>query len=198
MSVRDIQIAYAGNPDGSRLESALLGPMSAMATQGEIRQIIGWVRTGADEAEFEREILPILRAKCQTCHSGGDSGLPLLGSYAEISPLVATDRGVSFSTLVRVSHIHLFGLTMIFAIMGFIFSHAYVRQRYLKSVLIALPFLAMLIDIGSWWLTKVSLVFAYAVVAGGIVMGISFLLQWLISAHQIWFLRAPPAGTRPD
>lgn len=198
LSVRDIQIAYAGDPNGSRLETALRGPMSAMATQTEARQIIAWVRTGADEAEFNREILPIIKAKCLACHTGSDSGLPLLGSYADTRPLVETDHGVSFSSLVRVSHIHLFGMTMIFAIMGFIFSHAYVRQRYFKSTLIALPFLAMLIDIGSWWLTKISLVFAYAVVAGGVVMGISFLLQWLISAHQIWFLRAPPAGARPD
>jgi hypothetical protein len=87
---------------------------------------------------------------------------------------------------------------MIFAVMGFIFSHAYVRQRYLKSVLIALPFLAILVDIGSWWLTKVSLTFAYTVIIAGGVMGLAFLLQWLICAHQIWFLRAPPAGARPD
>jgi len=198
ISVRDIQIAYAGNPDGSRLETALRGPMSTMATQSEIKQIIAWARTGADEGEFSREILPIIRAKCLTCHTGADSGLPLLGSHADILPLVETDRGASFGTLVRVSHIHLFGLTLVFAIMGFIFSHAYVRHRYLKSILIALPFLAILVDIGSWWLTKVSLTFAYTVIIAGGVMGISFLLQWLISAYQIWFLRAPPAGTRPD
>ncbi len=195
LSVRDIQIAYAGTPDNSRLETALRGPMSAMASPEQVQQIIAWVRTGADEAEFNRDIQPILQAKCQLCHASRD---PSLGSYAEVSPLTATDGGVSIGALVRVSHVHLFGMTLIFAFLGLIFSHAYVRQRHLKSILIALPFLAIFVDIGSWWLTKVSVVFAYTVFAGGAVMGIAFALQWLICAHQLWFLRAPPEGARPD
>lgn len=198
LSVRDIQIAYAGSAEGSRLETALRGPMASMASQEQVKQIIAWARTGADEEEFTAEILPILQSHCQGCHDGNDPKLPTLLTYADTQALTTGNDGVSIGTLVRVSHIHLFGLTFIFAIMGFIFSHAYVRQRYLKSILTALPFLAIIIDIGSWWLTKVSLVFAYAVVAGGFVMGVSFAMQWLISVHQMWFLRAPPAGSQPD
>lgn len=198
LSVRDIQIAYAGSPDNTRLETALRGPMSSMAPETEINQIIAWARTGADEAEFAGEIQPILQANCQGCHDGSDPKLPKLVSYDDLKPLVDGDHGVSIGTLVRVSHIHLFGLTFIFAIMGFIFSHAYVRHRYLKSILIALPFMAIIIDVGSWWLTKMSVVFAYAVIAGGAMMGVSFAMQWLISVHQMWFLRAPPPGSQPD
>lgn len=198
LSVRDIQIAYAGNPGGSRIESALRGPMAAMAGESEKAQIIAWARTGADEQEFTAEILPILMARCQMCHSGNDPKLPSLMNYNDVEPLARTDKGVTIGALVRVSHIHLFGITFIFAIMGLIFSHAYVRQRHLKSILIALPFLAIFVDIGSWWLTKVSVVFAYTVFIGGAAMGIAFALQWLICAHQLWFLRAPPEGARPD
>jgi hypothetical protein len=198
LSVRDIQIAYAGNPESSRLETALRGAMSSMAPEREKRQIIAWVRTGASEKEFNREVLPIFQAKCQMCHSGNDPTLPSLMSYGDVAPLAETDKGVSIGTLVRVSHIHLFGITFIFAILGLIFSHAYVRPRHFKSILTALPFLAMFVDIGSWWLTKVSVVFAYAVFAGGVVMGVSFALQWLISVRQMWFMRAPPEGARPD
>lgn len=198
LSVRDIQIAYAGTPDNSRLETALRGPMAGMASPEQIRQIIAWVRTGADEKEFNAEIRPILQAKCLMCHSGSNPNLPGLVTYGDVRSLAGSDHGVSVGALVRVSHIHLFGITFIFAIMGLIFSHAYVRQRHFKSILTALPFLAMLIDIGSWWLTKVSLTFAYAVFAGGVAMGISFAWQWLICVHQMWFLRAPPEGARPD
>ena len=198
LSVRDIQIAYAGTPDNSRLETALRGPMAGMASPEQIQQIIAWVRTGTDEREFAADVEPILRARCVACHSGADPKLPVLVSYADVAPLATTDHGVSIGTLVRVSHVHLFGMTFIFAFLGLIFSHAYVRQRYFKSILIALPFLAIFVDIGSWWLTKVSVVFAYTVFAGGAVMGISFALQWLICAYQLWFLRAPPEGARPD
>lgn len=198
LSVRDIQIAYAGSAEGSRLETALRGPMASMASEEQINQIIAWARTGADEGEFASLILPILQSNCQGCHDGSDPKLPKLLSFADTHALARSDNGVSIGTLVRVSHIHLFGLTFIFAIMGFIFSHAYVSQPYLKSVITALPFLAIVVDIGSWWLTKVSMVFAYTVVAGGAVMGVSFAMQWLISVYQMWFLRAPPPGAQPD
>jgi hypothetical protein len=198
LSVRDIQIAYAGTPENSRLETALRGPMAGMASPEQIGRIIAWARAGANGQEFDSDIRPILQQRCVACHSGANPNLPKLVDYDDVKPLTESDHGVSIGALVRVSHVHLFGMTFIFAFLGLIFSHAYVRQRYLKSILIALPFLAIFVDIGSWWLTKVSIVFAYTVFAGGAAMGISFALQWLISIYQLWFLRAPPAGARPD
>ena len=47
--------------------------------------------------------------------------------------------GANVFTLVRVSHIHLFGVTFIFFIVGLIFSHAYVRPVWLKCTVVALP-----------------------------------------------------------
>jgi hypothetical protein len=198
LSVRDIQIAYAGTPENSRLETALRGPMAGMASPEQIRRIISWARAGANEQEFSSDIRPILQERCVACHSGANPNLPKLVGYDDVRPLTESDHGVSIGALVRVSHVHLFGMTFIFAFLGLIFSHAYVRQRYLKSILIALPFLAIFVDIGSWWLTKVSIVFAYTVFAGGTAMGVSFALQWLISIYQLWFLRTPPEGARPD
>ena len=40
------------------------------------------------------------------------------------------------------SHIHLFGITFIFFIVGTIFSHAYVRPVWFKCTVMALPFVA--------------------------------------------------------
>lgn len=197
LSVRDLQIAYAGTAEATRLETALRGSMSKMAPPEDINRIIGWARAGADEGDFAAEVLPILQARCQGCHNGKNVNLPPLQSYTDVAALTGGNHGVSIGTLVRVSHIHLFGLTFIFAIVGFIFSHAYVRQAHLKSVLIALPFLAIILDIGSWWLTKVSVAFAYIVVVGGFMMGVSFAMQWLISMYQIWFMREPPPDAHP-
>ena len=53
------------------------------------------------------------------------------------------DTGTGIFTLVRVSHIHLFGLTFIFFILGTIFSHAYVRPVWFKCAVIATPFVAL-------------------------------------------------------
>jgi len=94
-------------------------------------------------------------------------------------------------TLVRVSHIHLFGITFIFYIVGSIFCHAYIKPVWLKCALIATPFLAIVLDIGSWYLTKVYPPFAWVVMVSGALMGVSFAVQWAISIYQMWFYTLP-------
>ncbi|MDH3790676.1 MAG: hypothetical protein OES41_02935, partial [Rhodospirillales bacterium] len=44
MSVDDIAIAYSGSDDATKLEAALLGPMSGMLPTDERGDIVGWVR----------------------------------------------------------------------------------------------------------------------------------------------------------
>lgn len=45
--------------------------------------------------------------------------------------------------------------------------------------------IAVFLDIGSWWITKVSEPFAYVVIIGGALMGISFAIQWAVSIFQM-------------
>ncbi|NIO38770.1 MAG: hypothetical protein GTO41_00350, partial [Burkholderiales bacterium] len=49
LSVQDIEIAYSGSKESSRLEAALKGPMSGMLPPTEISELIAWVRRGSDE-----------------------------------------------------------------------------------------------------------------------------------------------------
>ena len=197
LSVRDIEIAYAGS-QATRLESALRGPMAPMLSRPEAEQIINWIHDGADEAAYHAAIAPIIGKRCIGCHSGKNQNIPKIVEFTDLRTLVATDEGASIVTLIKISHIHLFGLTFIFSITGFIFSHAYVKTRFLKSIVLALPFLAIFLDIASWFLTKVSPLFAYVVMGGGAIMAISFAFQWGLSLYQMWFLNAPPARSTPD
>ena len=191
LSVKDIQIAYRGNRSGTRLETALKGPMSGMAPAEEAGRIIDWIHAGANKATFAEVVEPILKARCQKCHNGATAGIPNLMSYEAVHAVARVDTGVSIGTLVRVSHIHLFGITFIFGFLGLIFSHSYIRTPYVKSILIAIPFLSIIIDIGSWWLTKVADPFGYVVIFGGALMALSFAAQWIISFYQLWFFRCP-------
>lgn len=197
LSVRDMEIAYAGS-QATRLESALRGPMAPMLSRSEATQIINWIHDGADEARYHAAIAPIIGKRCIGCHSGKNQSIPKIVEFTDLRTLVATDEGASIVTLIKISHIHLFGLTFIFSITGFIFSHAYVKTRFLKSIVLALPFLAIFLDIASWFLTKVSPLFAYVVMGGGAIMAISFAFQWGLSLYQMWFLNAPPARSTPD
>ena len=64
------------------------------------------------------------------------------------------DKGTDIFTLVRVSHIHPFGLTFVFCLVGTIFGHAYMRPVWLKCAVIAAPYPALVTDIGSWYMIK--------------------------------------------
>lgn len=54
LTVRDIVIAYSGSKTGTKLESALKGPMSGMLPADENLKIISWVREGASEKSMRR------------------------------------------------------------------------------------------------------------------------------------------------
>jgi len=106
---------------------------------------------------------------------------------------VEQDMGTNVFTLVRVSHIHLFGLTFIFFIMGLMYSHAYVRPIWFKCTVIALPFAAVIMDVFSWYLTKLYGPFAIMVLVSGGMFGFCFALMWVTTMYQLWF-SAPPAA----
>jgi hypothetical protein len=87
--------------------------------------------------------------------------------------------------LARVSHIHLFGIGMIFLLTGIIFSLSE-TPIWLRISLVVLPYLAILADIGSWWLTKFIPVFGIVVIVGGAFMGVALAGQILISLWEMW------------
>ena len=189
LTAADIAISYRGNRTATRLETALQGPMSGMLPADDRSAIIGWVHGGLDKAAYDAKIKPIIAQRCLTCHDGSNPHIPNLNSYDNLAAMAQVDTGMSLATLVRVSHIHMFGLTFIFFLMGTIFSHAYVRPVWFKAVIIILPFLSIIVDVGSWYLTKVDAVFAWTVIIGGGLMGISFAVQWIVSMYQMWFYK---------
>jgi hypothetical protein len=190
----DIAIAYAGNKNSNRLQTALLGPMSGNAPSRERRAIIDWASDGADKAQYEDVVKPILENRCTRCHDGSKGGAPLLLTYEQVAEFTKPDTGMTLEALVRVSHLHLFGMTFIFFFMGLIFSHARVRPAWLKPAVMVAPFLMMITDIGSWYLTKLNAGFAWIIIVSGAIMGVAFAIQWAVSMYQIVFTR--PAG--PD
>ncbi|MFQ5755310.1 MAG: hypothetical protein ACE5H7_04355 [Acidiferrobacterales bacterium] len=191
LSAQDIAIAYGGSKEGTRLEAALKGPMRGMLPADEINAIIAWVHRGADRRGYEKEIKPIIDKRCLICHDGSNPHIPNLKGYDNVVKVLEFDRGTDVFTLVRVSHIHLFGLTFIFFIVGLIFSHAQVRPAWLKGVVIAAPFVAIFADVGSWYFTKLYNPFAWVVMLSGALMALCFAYMWVMSIYQMWFYRTP-------
>ena len=133
LSYEDLVIAYAGSGKGSKLESALRGPMSNMLPADEAKVIVTWVQKGADGDKYESQIKPTIEKRCMSCHDGSNPHLANLSGQDNLKKVTEQDTGTDIFTLVRVSHIHLFGMTFIFFIVGTIFSHAYLRPVWLKA-----------------------------------------------------------------
>ncbi len=191
LTVKDIAIAYSGTKSGTKLESALKGPMSGMLPADENLKIIDWVRSGASEKEYEDSVKTIIDNRCITCHNNRNPHLPSLEDYQGVMHTAEEDHGVDMFTLVRVSHIHLFGLTFIFFIVAGIFLHAYIRHEWLKIAIIVIPFVSIIVDVASWYITKLFEPFAWVVIGSGALMGICFGLQFIISIYQMWFYKLP-------
>lgn len=191
LSYEDVVTAYSGSGKHSRLEAALRGPMSTMLPPDEMNTLISWVQEGSERARYEKQIRPAIDKRCMACHDGSNPHLPNLNGYDNLKKVTERDTGTDIFTLVRVSHIHLFGLTFIFFIMGFIFSHAYVRPVWFKCTVVALPFIAIALDVSSWYFTKLYHPFAWVVMLAGAVMGLCFGVMWVVSMYQMWFSRTP-------
>jgi len=64
----------------------------------------------------------------------------------------------------------------------------------LKIALLIFPFGSLMMDIFSWWLTKLVPIFAITVLVGGIFSVIAFLIQFVISILAMWSGECENAG----
>ncbi len=197
LSVDDIVYSYYGKRSGSVIENKLNGSMQAMAPEEERLKIINWVRKGADEDAFNADIRPIIDSRCIACHSESSGmSLPDFTQFENIMKRAETDSGISFSSLARVSHIHLFGIAFIFMFVGLIFSLAAGVPPALKASAIVMPYIFLFVDIASWWLTKLSPHFAWLVIIGGGMMALSFVFMWTVSMYEMWLMPLKKADSR--
>jgi len=177
---------YYGERGNTRLESALRGSMSGRIGAAEREPLIAWLRAGAAREGFAA-VKPILDRNCVACHRA-DSGLPVppLTTFEEVRRVAPLDTGYSLLQLARVSHVHLFGISIIFLLTGLIFALSEISWKW-RAPILALPYLAIWADIGSWWITKYEPVFAWVVVIGGVLMGLALAAQIFVSLWEMWF-----------
>jgi len=191
VSINDISENYYGNRSGTRLEAAIRGPMAGYIQQLDDRHhIVAWLKSGAPEPGYRTTVRPILERSCLQCHSPA-SGLkiPDLSTYQGIQTVAEVDTGESLHTLMKLSHIHLFGIGLVAFGIGLIFRLA-ILTTWLKATLMVVPFAVILTDIIAWFLTKWDPLYAYTVVVVGALLGLAWAAQILISLYQIWFLSA--------
>lgn len=184
--IQAVIMKYYGQRGGTKLEATLAGAMGENLTPASKKQVIQWIRNGATASDFA-SVQPIFINNCAGCHSM-QSGLsiPPLTTYDEVKAYTQMDFGESIKQLIKVSHIHLFGMSFIFILTGGIFVLSEVSLLW-RGLLVATPFVAIWIDIGSWWVTRMEPVFAYTVITGGVLMGLALAAQIILSLYEMWW-----------
>lgn len=191
LSMQDIASSYYGNRSGTRLEAAIRGPMAGFIEEEDRHVVVAWLKEGAERETFDRDIKPILQKTCLGCHTSEvNPGIPNFTTYEGLHEVAKVDTGMSLASLLRLSHIHLFGISMLLFILGWIFIQSELNVWF-KRFLVVSPMLAVFVDILSWFLTKWDPLYAWIVVIAGGVLGLSMALQIVISLYQIWFLKRP-------
>jgi hypothetical protein len=191
LSVADVADSYYGNRSGTRLEAALRGPMSGYIEEADRNVMVAWLKDGAEEEHYAKDILPVLQKTCLNCHvQSSGMNLPDFSTYAGIHKVAEVDVGMSMNSLLKLSHIHLFGISLLLFMLGSIFIQTEINVWF-KRFLVVSPMLAVFVDVLSWFLTKWDSHYAIIVIVAGGVLGMSMALQILISLYQIWTLKRP-------
>jgi hypothetical protein len=195
LSVDDVKLAYYGSHNQTRLGAAINGPMEQnLPNPAAKTTILNWIEHGATEVEFHEQVEPILNNNCIKCHSAASGmSIPHFTSYANVVKLTEADTGATIPALVRVSHIHLFGIAFILFFVGRIFILCEM-PIWLKRWTVAVPFIFLLSDISAWYFARITPGFAYMVIVAGGLMGLSFAAQILTSLYQMWLYK--PVASR--
>jgi len=187
LSIDDIVYSYYGNRSGTLLETKLNGSMKDNASEQERFLMMQWARDGADEdAYVSLGVKKIIEQRCVMCHNEAASGIPDFSEFEGVESVTEQDEGATFASLTRVSHIHLFGISFIFMFVGLIFSFAETPTNKYKCIAIGMPYAFLIIDILSWWLTKIHPMFAGLIIFAGAGMAISFAFMWVVSLLEMW------------
>ena len=191
LSVTDVADSYYGNRSGTRLEAKIRGSMAGYISSDDSEIVVAWLKSGAEEKYFVPDIKPILQKRCLACH-GGNSVMNLanLSTYQGLHKFAEVDMGMSMASLLKLSHIHLFGISIMLFILGWIFIQAEMNV-WLKRGIVLMPMVAVFVDVLAWFLTKWDSHYAIVVIVAGSLLGFSMAVQIVVSLYQIWFLKKP-------
>ncbi len=191
LSVKDIEFAFHGKREATKLEKAIDGGMKGyFKSQGDYSAVKTWLAAGAGESDFAR-VKPILDGSCSTCHStGAKVGNVVTETYSNVKAYLVQDEGKPFERLIGISHTHVLATAPLLFLLAIVFSFARYAEGS-KSLVMGFAFLALFVDIGSWWLAKVSAAAAVLVIVGGVFLALAFASLILLPLYDMWVRKRP-------
>ena len=181
-----------------------------------IQALVSWLEGGAKEEDFARAGLSragdpsakeVIAARCVMCHhaDGGDmEKLPYATNassepqYALVAKAAAPEyeqhesapgkrylAPTGVKELVMITHAHILAIPVFTLIVGGLFLMTGLGSTA-KLILGPLPMLAIVLDIGSWWLARFAEPFIHVIAAAGAIFGASFGLQIICILASMW------------
>ncbi len=187
LSIKDISLTYYGARDKTTLEKAIDGSMRQYFTDKNEQKIVKeWILDGASENAWDSEIEPIIDASCSTCHSEATAlGGVVTAEYSDIENYLGKNTGKSWSRIVGVSHTHVLAITPLVFLLVLLLSFTSFPVL-LKNIVSIFAFSAVFMDVGFWFLAKLSPFFSIFVLMGGMSLGLSFGLLVLLPLYDLW------------
>ena len=112
-------------------------------------------------------------------------GVSLVFARQDASRFLTSGNGADIHDLLQSAHSHLLGMTALFAMSGFCFALCERPRDPLKSVVLAVPFLAIMLAFVAVWLMKYSLLFAWVLVGANLVMTVAFYIQIIATLRAL-------------
>ena len=187
LSLKDVQITYYGSTDKTRMEKTIDASMRGyFANDNDYNITKEWLADGATEKMWDSDVKAIFDKSCSTCHSSDAKVAGVVTqTYSDNSVYLEQDSGKSWSRLVSVSHTHVLATApLIFILVVILFLTSFPMK--FKSAAAIFSMGAVFLDIGSWWLAKLSPAFAVLVMIGGMCLGLSFGLLAVAPLYEMW------------
>lgn len=191
LTVEDLKRAFYGQRGTTRLAAKIDGGSMEqfLPSPGDKEKILSWIQDGASEAEYLK-IHHIFADNCIRCHHvGGFMSVTPLTSYQEVMQVVKIDRGEPAALWARVAHTHILSLGISFLCLGLIFSFSGLSNG-LKLGVVTLPFVVLIVDFGSRFLTRYFQGFIYIMALTGALLGLSFAIMILVPLYELWIGRS--------
>ena len=182
-------------------------PIPAKALVSAVILTMALAMAGAMGQIIVHDIIPTFFSSSQMEHRGGKSmqAMELTATdaagdrgrgdlFAEELTEMETDKpsflhSEQFVWLLKWTHIHLFGINMIFILLGAITLFLDLGMRT-RSWLVVLPFIGVFIDIAAMWLKiYISPVFFWLHIPGGGLFGVVFGFVTIRAMLEMWWMR---------
>ncbi len=165
-----------------RLMAVLEGVMAPNVSPAEVETFRIWIQGGATQAG-SGPVEAIVANNCASCHGSGGE-YPRLASLQDLRPLVLEEASGGLYAMLGARTLHLVLFPLLFLVAG----AGYLRRtRWAgRRILLGTCALAVLLDVGQWWLRQGRPEALWAAWTGSAALTVGMALLVAVVLRELW------------